>query len=52
VEEMYEGYRKAIDNFTRPCKQITKKIESLTIEKLRFDGIEEKMIKMEQMYQR
>jgi hypothetical protein len=53
VEEMYKEYSKAIDNLTiDPANRLQRKIEFLTIEKSRLDGIEEKMQKMEQMYQK
>jgi hypothetical protein len=53
VEEMYKEYSKAIDNLTiDPTNRLQRKIEFLTIEKSRLDGIEEKMQKMEQMYQK
>jgi len=53
VEEMYEEYSKAIDNLTiDPANRLQRKIETLTIEKSRLDRIEEKMLKMEQMYQK
>jgi len=52
-EEMYEEYEKAIDNLTiDPANRLQRKIETLTIEKSRLDRIEEKMLKMEQMYQK
>ena len=52
-EEMYEEYGKAIDNLTiDPANRLQRKIETLTIEKSRLDRIEEKMLKMEQMYQK
>jgi integrase len=53
VEEMYEEYSKAIDNLTiDPSNRLQRKVEMLTIEKSRLDRIEEKMLKMEQMYQK
>jgi integrase len=53
VEEMYTEYEKAIDNLTiDPANRLQRKIETLTIEKSRLDRIEEKMLKMEQMYQK
>jgi integrase len=53
VEEMYTEYEKAIDNLTiGPANRLQRKIETLTIEKSRLDRIEEKMLKMEQMYQK
>ena len=52
-DEMYEEYRKAIDNLTiDPANRLQRKVETLTIEKSRLDRIEEKMLKMEQMYQK
>jgi integrase len=52
-EEMYQEYEKAIDNLTIDQANILqRKIETLTIEKSRLDRIEEKMLKMEQMYQK
>jgi len=53
VDEMYSEYEKAIDNLTiDPANRLQRKIETLTIEKSRIDRIEEKMLKMEQMYQK
>lgn len=53
VEEMYAEYEKAIDNLTiDPANRLQRKIETLTIEKSRLDRIEEKMLKMEQIYQK
>ncbi len=52
-QEMLEEYQKAIDNLTiDPANRLQRKIETLTIEKSRLDRIEEKMLKMEQMYQK
>ena len=52
VEEMYKEYSNAINNVTiDPANRLQRKIE-LSLEKSRFDGIEEKMQKMEQMYQK
>ena len=52
-EEMYKEYSKAIDNLTiDPANRLQRKIEILTIEKFRLDRIEEKMKKMELMYQK
>jgi len=52
-EEMYNEYEKAIDNLTiDPANRLQRKVELLTIEKSRLDRIEEKMLKMEQMYQK
>jgi len=52
-QEMLEEYEKAIDNLTiDPANRLQRKIETLTIEKSRLDRIEEKMLKMEQMYQK
>jgi integrase len=49
--EMLEEYQKAEDSLTiDPANRLRKKIETLTIEKSRLDRIEEKMLKMEQMY--
>jgi hypothetical protein len=51
--EMYTEYEKAIDALTiNEENRLKKKIETLTIEKSRLDRIEEKMLKMEQMYQK
>ncbi|CAN5548404.1 hypothetical protein BH18THE1_BH18THE1_02830 [soil metagenome] len=51
-DEMYAEYEKAIDPLTiNEENRLKKKIETLTIEKSRLDRIEEKMLKMEQMYQ-
>jgi hypothetical protein len=53
VEEMYKEYGKAIDNLTiDPANRLQRKIETLSIEKSRLDRIEEKMKKMELMYQK
>jgi hypothetical protein len=50
---MLEEYLKAEDNLTiDPANKLRRKIETLTIEKSRLDRIEEKMLKMEQMYQK
>jgi hypothetical protein len=52
-QEMSEEYQKAIDTLTiDPANRLQRKIETLTIEKYRLDRIEEKMLKMEQMYQK
>jgi integrase len=52
-QEMLEEYAKANDNLTiDPSNRLQRKIETLTIEKSRLDRIEEKMLKMEQMYQK
>jgi integrase len=52
-QEMLEEYQKAIDDLTiDPANRLKRKIETLTIEKSRLDRIEEKMLKMEQMYQK
>jgi integrase len=52
-QDMYEEYEKAIDLLTiNEENRLRKKVEVLTIEKSRLDRIEEKMIKMEQMYQK
>jgi len=52
VEEMYDEYSKAIDNLTiDPANRLQRKVETLTIEKSRLDRIEEKMRKIEKMYQ-
>lgn len=51
-QDMYEEYEKAIDLLTiHEENRLRKKVETLTIEKSRLDRIEEKMLKMEQMYQ-
>jgi len=53
IDEMYSEYEKAIDNLTiDPANRLQRKVEMLTIEKSRLDRIEEKMQKMEQMYQK
>ena len=50
-QEMFVEYEKAEDNLTiDPANRLRRKIETLTIEKSRLDRIEEKMLKMEQMY--
>jgi site-specific recombinase XerD len=52
-QKLYEEYEKAIDNLTiDPSNRLQRKVEMLTIEKSRLDRIEEKMLKMEQMYQK
>jgi integrase len=52
-EEMLEEYHKAEDSLTiDPANTLQSKIEILTIEKSRLDRIEEKMLKMEQMYRK
>jgi len=52
-QEMFVEYEKAEDNLTiDPANRLRRKIETLTIEKSRLDRIEEKMLKMEQMYKR
>jgi integrase len=53
-EEMHlENEKATIDNFTiDPSNRLQRKVEMLTIEKSRLDRIEEKMLKMEQMYQK
>ena len=52
-QEMLEEYQKAVDNLTiDPANRLRRKIETLTIEKSRLDRIEEKMLKMERMYQK
>lgn len=52
-EEMQKEYGKAIDNLTiDPANRLQRKIETLTIEKSRLHRIEEKMKKMELMYQK
>ncbi len=51
--DFMDEYNKAIDNLTiDPANRLQRKIETLTIEKSRLDRIEEKMLKMEQMYQK
>ena len=50
-QDMYEEYEKAIDLLTiNEENRLRKKVEVLTIEKSRLDRIEEKMLKMEQVY--
>ena len=50
---MFTEYEKAVDNLTiDPANRLQRKIETLTIEKSRLDRIEEKMLRMEQMYQK
>jgi integrase len=52
-QEMLEEYQKAEDSLTiDPSNKLRKKIETLTVEKSRLDRIEEKMLKMEQMYKK
>lgn len=51
-QDIYSEYEKAEDNLTiDSTNRLRKKIEILTIEKSRLDRIEEKMLKIEQMYQ-
>jgi integrase len=53
TEQMYEEYEKAIDSLTtNEENRLRRKVEVLTIEKSRLDRIEEKMLKMEEMYQK
>jgi hypothetical protein len=50
---LFAQYEKGEDNLTiDPANRIRRKIETLTIEKPRLDRIEEKVIKIEQMYQK
>jgi integrase len=50
-QDMYLEYEKAIDLLTiNEENRLRKKVELFTIEKSRLDRIEEKMLKMEQMY--
>ena len=52
-DEMFAEYEKSIDALTiNEENRLKKKIETLSIEKSRIDRIEEKMSKMEQMYQK
>ena len=52
-QEMFAEYEKAEDNLTiDPANRLQRKIETLTIEKSRLDRIQEKMLKMEQLYQK
>jgi len=52
-KEMLEEYLKGEDNLTiEPANKLRRKIETLTIEKSRLERIEEKMSKMEQMFQK
>ena len=52
-KEMYEEYEKAVDNLTiDPANRLQRKIETLTIQKSRFDRIEVKMKLMESMFQK
>jgi len=52
-EDIYAEYEKAIDSLTiNEENRLRKKVEILTIEKSRLDRIEEKMLKMEQMYKK
>lgn len=52
-QDMLEEYQKAEDNLTiNEENRLRKKVETLTVEKSRLDRIEEKMLKMEQMYQK
>ena len=50
-QDMLDEYQKAEDNLTiDPANRLRREIETLTIKKSRLDRIEEKMLKMEQMY--
>jgi len=50
---MLDEYQKAEDNLTiDPANRLRREIETLTIKKSRLDRIEEKTLKMEQMYRR
>jgi integrase len=52
-QEMFTEYEKATDSLTiNEENRLRQKVEILTIEKSRLDRIEEKMLKMEQMYQK
>ncbi len=52
-QDMYSEYEKAIDSLTiNEENRLRKKVETLTIEKSRLDRIEEKMLKMEEMYKK
>jgi integrase len=52
-EELLKDYLNAIDLLTiNEENRLRKKLDVLTIEKSRLDRIEEKMLKMEQMYQK
>jgi hypothetical protein len=50
-EDVLEDYMKASEILTiNEENKLRKEIETITIEKSRLDRIEEKMLKMEQMY--
>lgn len=52
-QKMISEYVKAVNDLTiNEEHRLRKEIETLTIEKTRLDRIEEKMLKMEQMYQK
>jgi hypothetical protein len=52
-QEMYEEYEKAIDSLTiDPANRLERKVETLTIEKSRVDKLEEKIPRIEKMYQK
>jgi hypothetical protein len=52
-QDMLDEYQKAEDNLTiDPANRLRREIETLTIKKSRLDRIEEKTLKMEQMYRR
>ena len=52
-QDMLDEYQKAEDNLTiDPANRLRREIETLTIKKSRLDRIEEKTLKMEQMYKR
>jgi hypothetical protein len=52
-QEMYEEYEKAIDSLTiDPANRLQRKVETLTIEKSRVDKLEEKIPRIEKMYQK
>ena len=50
---MYAEYEKAIDNLTiDPANRLRRKFETLTIEKCRVEKLEEKIRRIEKMYQK
>jgi hypothetical protein len=52
-EDVLEDYMKASEILTiNEENKLRKEIETITIEKSRLDRIEEKMLKMEQLYQK
>jgi hypothetical protein len=52
-KRLQQEYEKAIDNLTvDPANRLQRKVETLTIEKSRVDKLEEKIRRIEKMYQK